>query len=114
MNINIYINEKEISIKKRSEKEIFAKKRNTEFKNSLKTLNLNSSLDCNPLNLSVRTTECLKQANIFTFNKLISFTPNQLLKVKNFGRKSLTEIQDYLAFFGLNLAKDYITGEINE
>ena len=42
---------------------------NTDFQNSLKTLNLNSSLDCNPLNLSVRTTDCLKQANIFTFNR---------------------------------------------
>jgi DNA-directed RNA polymerase subunit alpha len=55
------------------------------------------------LELSVRSYNCLKNANIRTLRELVQKTEGDMLKTKNFGRKSLTEIKDILATMGLGL-----------
>ena len=53
--------------------------------------------------LSVRSYNCLKNANIKTIYDLVTKTEPEMLKTKNFGRKSLNEIKDILAEMGLSL-----------
>ena len=55
------------------------------------------------LELSVRSYNCLKNANIRTLRELVQKTEGEMLKTKNFGRKSLNEIKDILATMGLSL-----------
>ena len=55
------------------------------------------------LELSVRSYNCLKNANIRTLRELVQKTEGEMLKTKNFGRKSLNEIKDILASMGLSL-----------
>jgi DNA-directed RNA polymerase subunit alpha len=55
------------------------------------------------LELSVRSYNCLKNANIRTIGELVQKTEAEMLKTKNFGRKSLNEIKDILASMGLSL-----------
>lgn len=55
------------------------------------------------LELSVRSYNCLKNANIRTIRELVQKTEGEMLKTKNFGRKSLNEIKDILATLGLSL-----------
>ncbi len=62
---------------------------------------LNRSVD--ELELSVRSYNCLKNANIKTIYDLVTKTEPEMLKTKNFGRKSLNEIKDILAEMGLSL-----------
>jgi len=54
------------------------------------------------LELSVRSYNCLKNANIKTLRELVQKSEGDMLKTKNFGRKSLTEIKDILATMGLS------------
>src|SRR6059036_535895 len=63
--------------------------------------NLNRSVD--ELDLSVRSYNCLKNANIRTIGDLVQKTEPEMLKTKNFGRKSLSEIKELLAEMGLSL-----------
>ncbi|MDQ3024349.1 MAG: DNA-directed RNA polymerase subunit alpha, partial [bacterium] len=58
------------------------------------------------LNLSGRSYNCLKNANVKTVGELVSFTPEQLMGLKNFGEKSLTEIVDRLAEMGMYLKEE--------
>lgn len=55
------------------------------------------------LELSVRSYNCLKNANIRTLGDLVVRTESEMLKTKNFGRKSLNEIKEVLAGLGLTL-----------
>jgi DNA-directed RNA polymerase subunit alpha len=55
------------------------------------------------LELSVRSYNCLKNANIRTLRELVQKTEGEMLKTKNFGRKSLNEIKDILQTMGLSL-----------
>jgi DNA-directed RNA polymerase subunit alpha len=55
------------------------------------------------LELSVRSYNCLKNANIRTIGELVQRTEGDMLKTKNFGRKSLNEIKDMLGQMGLSL-----------
>src|SRR5690606_36718416 len=55
------------------------------------------------LELSVRSYNCLKNANIRTLRELVQKTEGDMLKTKNFGRKSLNEIKEILATMGLSL-----------
>jgi DNA-directed RNA polymerase subunit alpha len=55
------------------------------------------------LELSVRSYNCLKNANIRTLRELVQKTEGDMLRTKNFGRKSLNEIKDILAVMGLSL-----------
>jgi DNA-directed RNA polymerase subunit alpha len=66
---------------------------------------LNENLDksVEELELSVRSYNCLKNANIRTIRELVQKTEGEMLKTKNFGRKSLNEIKEILAGMGLSL-----------
>ncbi len=58
------------------------------------------------LDLSVRSFNCLKRANINTVEELISKTESEMIKVRNLGHKSLEEVVHKLAMMGLSLASD--------
>ena len=58
------------------------------------------------MDLSVRSYNCLKRANINTVEDLISKTEEEMMKVRNLGRKSLEEVINKLALMGLSLASD--------
>ena len=58
------------------------------------------------LDLSVRSFNCLKRANINNVEDLISRTGEDMMKVRNMGRKSLEEVQNKLAMMGLSLADE--------
>ena len=62
---------------------------------------LNKSVD--ELELSVRSYNCLKNANIRTIGELVTKSEAEMLKTKNFGRKSLNEIKEILSSMGLGL-----------
>jgi len=61
------------------------------------------------MDLSVRALNCLKAADVETLGELVSFNKNDLLKFRNFGKKSLTELEDLVQSknlqFGMNVAK---------
>src|SRR5438309_1705882 len=80
--MNIFINfEEELETESRSEE-----------KPLIKNENLNRSVE--ELELSVRSYNCLKNANIQTIGELVQKTEAEMLKTKNFGRKSLNEIKE--------------------
>ncbi len=58
------------------------------------------------LDLSVRSFNCLKRANINTVEDLVSKTQDEMIKVRNLGRKSLEEVIQKLAIMGLSLASE--------
>ena len=58
------------------------------------------------LDLSVRSFNCLKRANINTVEDLISKTEEEMMKVRNLGRKSLEEVINKLSMMGLSLASE--------
>jgi DNA-directed RNA polymerase subunit alpha len=90
--MNIFINfEEDIETSTSSE----------ERKPEIKNENLNRSVE--ELELSVRSYNCLKNANIQTIGELVQKTEAEMLKTKNFGRKSLNEIKEILASMGLSL-----------
>jgi DNA-directed RNA polymerase subunit alpha len=70
-----------------------------------RTSALNENLDksVEELELSVRSYNCLKNANIRTIRELVQRTEGEMLKTKNFGRKSLNEIKEILTTMGLSL-----------
>jgi DNA-directed RNA polymerase subunit alpha len=68
---------------------------------SVSNENLDKSVE--ELELSVRSYNCLKNANIRTLRELVTKTEAEMLKTKNFGRKSLNEIKEILAGMGLSL-----------
>ncbi len=61
------------------------------------------------MDLSVRALNCLKAADVDTLGELVSFNKNDLLKFRNFGKKSLTELEDLVSAkglqFGMNVQK---------
>ncbi|MCF8027871.1 MAG: DNA-directed RNA polymerase subunit alpha [Desulfobacteraceae bacterium] len=65
--------------------------------------NPNLYLDVDELELSVRSANCLRNANIRKIYQLVQKTENEMLKTKNFGRKSLNEIKELLSEMGLSL-----------
>ncbi|MBN1595402.1 DNA-directed RNA polymerase subunit alpha [candidate division FCPU426 bacterium] len=74
-----------------------------EEKERLKEL-LNRSVE--EMELSVRSSNCLKTANIKLIGELVQKTESEMLRYRNFGRKSLNEIKEILAEMGLNLGMD--------
>ena len=58
------------------------------------------------LDLSVRSANCLKNANIHTLGDLVRRSEKEMLETKNFGRKSLDEVQEILSEHGLSLGMD--------
>ena len=80
-------------------------KEDSEEKPATETSRLNENLfrPVNELELSVRSANCLKNANIRLIGELVQKTEGEMLKTKNFGRKSLNEIKEILTEMGLNL-----------
>ena len=58
------------------------------------------------LDLSVRALNCLKAAEVETLGDLVKFNKNDLLKFRNFGKKSLAELEELLSSMGLSFAID--------
>jgi len=90
--MNIFIN---------FEEEMEATAATDERKPEIRNENLNRSVE--ELELSVRSYNCLKNANIQSIGELVQKTEAEMLKTKNFGRKSLNEIKEILASMGLSL-----------
>ncbi|MCL4496992.1 MAG: DNA-directed RNA polymerase subunit alpha [Deltaproteobacteria bacterium] len=65
-------------------------------------INENLFKNVDELELSVRSANCLKNANIKTIYELVQKTEGEMLRTKNFGRKSLNEIKEVLSTMGLN------------
>ncbi len=86
--------EMDIMYEKRSVAEAEKPSENRLNENLLKTVD--------ELELSVRSANCLKNANIKTIYELIQKTEGEMLRTKNFGRKSLNEIKEVLSTMGLN------------
>jgi DNA-directed RNA polymerase subunit alpha len=78
-----------------------AAKRDETWPRTERNENLFRSVD--ELELSVRASNCLKSANIRTIADLVPRTEAELLKTKNFGKKSLNEIKAILGAMGLSL-----------
>src|SRR5205085_11965510 len=90
--MNIFIN---------FEEEMETAAADSERKPEIRNENLNRSVE--ELELSVRSYNCLKNANIQTIGELVQKTEAEMLKTKNFGRKSLNEIKEILGTMGLGL-----------
>jgi len=90
--MNIFIN---------FEEELEAEAGGEDRKPEIRNENLNRSVE--ELELSVRSYNCLKNANIQTIGELVQRSEAEMLKTKNFGRKSLNEIKEILANMGLSL-----------
>ena len=58
------------------------------------------------MDLSVRALNCLKSAEVETLGELVVFNKTDLLKFRNFGKKSLTELDQLLADLGLSFGMD--------
>ncbi len=80
-----------------------AKKSVETDKDSRPALNDNLFKTVDSLELSVRAANCLENANIKFIGELVTKSEAEMLKTKNFGRKSLNEIKDILAEMGLSL-----------
>ncbi|HZX64389.1 MAG TPA: DNA-directed RNA polymerase subunit alpha, partial [Myxococcales bacterium] len=74
-----------------------------ELPKSEEKLNENLFRSVDELELSVRSANCLQNANIKTIGDLVQKSEADMLKTKNFGRKSLKEIKEILAEMGLSL-----------
>ncbi|MFH2091128.1 MAG: DNA-directed RNA polymerase subunit alpha [Pseudomonadota bacterium] len=71
-----------------------------------KKFNENVYRSVDELELSVRSSNCLKNARIHTIYQLVQKTDSEMLKTKNFGRKSLNEIKEVLTSMDLSLGMD--------
>ena len=58
------------------------------------------------MNLSVRALNCLKAADVETLGELVKYQKNDLLKFRNFGKKSLTELDELLDSLKLTFGMD--------
>ena len=58
------------------------------------------------LDLSVRALNCLKAADVDTLGELVAYNKSDLLKFRNFGKKSLTELEELVNIKGLNFGMD--------
>jgi len=72
------------------------------------------ALAVDDLELSARSSNCLKKANINTVSELVETPLEDLLKIKNFGKKSAEEINNKLAQYGLALKGDISNLEVEE
>jgi DNA-directed RNA polymerase subunit alpha len=71
------------------------------------------ALRINEIELSVRSTNCLANANIDTIGELVVMPESEMLRFRNFGKKSLTEIKQKLDELGLSLGMDLAKYGIN-
>src|SRR6476660_9493226 len=71
------------------------------------------NMSVNEIELSVRAANCLNNANITTVGQLAQKTEAEMLKYRNFGKKSLNEIKDKLQQLGLGLGMKFETGMVD-
>ncbi|MFH0738637.1 MAG: DNA-directed RNA polymerase subunit alpha [Candidatus Omnitrophota bacterium] len=71
-------------------------------------------LPISELELSVRSSNCLREANIKSIAELVKKTEDEMLGFKNFGKKSLTEIKELLVGMGLNLGMQIDTKKLKK
>ena len=64
--------------------------------------------------LSVRALNCLKTAEVFTLGELVSFKKSDMLKFRNFGKKSLSELEDLIEDKGLTFGFDTVRYNLND
>ncbi|MBW1971358.1 MAG: DNA-directed RNA polymerase subunit alpha [Deltaproteobacteria bacterium] len=108
--LNIFVNFKEEEPEEKKKEKEKEKREEEEFNE-----NLLRSVD--ELELSVRSANCLKNANIRLIGDLVQKTESEILATKNFGRKSLMEIKEILGEMGLHLGmklKNFPPKEIKE
>ena len=70
------------------------------------------NMSVNEIELSVRAANCLNNANITTVGQLAQKTEGEMLKYRNFGKKSLNEIKDKLQQLGLGLGMKFDSGMV--
>jgi DNA-directed RNA polymerase subunit alpha len=70
-------------------------------------------MSVNEIELSVRAANCLNNANITTVGQLAQKTEGEMLKYRNFGKKSLNEIKDKLQQLGLGLGMKFDPGLVD-
>jgi DNA-directed RNA polymerase subunit alpha len=80
------------------------------YEESQREVNKNLSRSVNELELSVRAANCLKNANIKTIADLVQKSEGEMLRTKNFGKKSLNEIKEILSEMGLSLGTKIESG----
>ena len=104
-------NDKDYEIEKLKNENEYLRKELEKYKNIKKNSSIESYLNENlevlikpieSLNLSVRTFNCLKNENVKNIGDLIQLSEQYLLKSRNFGLKSLTELRELLDFYKLN------------
>ncbi|MDE7377163.1 MAG: DNA-directed RNA polymerase subunit alpha, partial [Muribaculaceae bacterium] len=66
------------------------------------------------MDLSVRALNCLKSAEVETLGELVVFNKNDLLKFRNFGKKSLTELEELLTTLNLSFGMDISKYKLNQ
>lgn len=89
-------------------REFYSNKKKVKFsakKDNLAIKKNRAFIDIGNLELSLRPYTCLKRANINTVNDLLQYSSDELLLLKNFGKRSLEEVETTLAQLGLKLGK---------
>jgi len=71
------------------------------------------NMSVNEIELSVRAANCLNNANITSVGQLAQKTEAEMLKYRNFGKKSLNEIKDKLTQLGLSLGMKFEAGLVD-
>src|SRR5204863_5847151 len=71
------------------------------------------NMSVNEIELSVRAANCLNNANIITVGQLAQKTEQEMLKYRNFGKKSLNEIKEKLNGLGLSLGMKFEAGLVD-
>ena len=66
------------------------------------------------MDLSVRALNCLKAAEVDTLGDLVSYNKNDLMKFRNFGRKSLTELEELVVLKGLSFGMDLVKYKLDK
>jgi DNA-directed RNA polymerase subunit alpha len=79
---------------------------NDEFDEEILHMRQQLKTKLSDMNLSVRALNCLKSAEVETLGELVQFNKNDLLKFRNFGKKSLTELDELLESLNLSFGMD--------
>lgn len=86
-----------------NKEEVFEEEKEEEVDEEKEKLEITLATNVEELELSVRSANCLRSANITTLGELVKRTEQEMLKTRNFGKKSLNEIKEKLIAYGLTL-----------
>ena len=90
------------------EEDVHDEKEEKESEQEKKKLYEKLNKHVNELELSVRSINCLQNANIGNIGELVQKTESEMLRTKNFGRKSLNELKEILEEMGLTFGMDIL------